>query len=168
MSRLIDECQIASGFLPIDMQSAANNGDYVSMKNYRRLAVILFKGIGTDGDDPVVSFFQATTVAGGGEKGLTKCTGYHMKQGADLKTVGTFTEVTQAAAAICTLNAMSAESAGIYVFSISDSDLDVANGFDCVKVSVADVGGNAQLGAMLYVLGEPRHAAAILPSAIID
>ena len=168
MSRIIDETQICSGFLPVDLQSAANPGDYVSLKNYRRLAVILFKGIGTAADDPVISFFQATTVAGAGEKVLTKCAGYHMKQGADLEAVGTFTEVTQTVAATCTLNATSAESAGLYVFSICDTDLDNANGFDCVKVSVADVGGNPQLGCMLYILSEPRHAAATMPSAIID
>jgi len=37
-----------------------------------------------------------------------------------------------------------------------------------VRVTVADVGGNAQLGCLLYILSEPRHAAETMPSAIID
>ena len=166
--RLIDETQIVAGFVPVDMQTGTNNGDYVSLKNYRQCAIVLFKGIGTAAQDPVVSFWQASAVAGGDEKVLTKCTGYHMKQGADLSLVGEFTEVTQSVAATCTLNATSAESSGIYVFSFSGSDLDVENGFDCLRASVADVGNAAQLGCMLYLLSEPRHACETMPSAIID
>ena len=37
------------------------------------------------------------------------------------------------------------------------SELDRTNGFGCVQANVADVGSVAQLGCMLYLLGEPRQ-----------
>ena len=164
--RLIDEVQIVGGFKPVDMQTAANDADCVSLKNYRNCAVILYKGIGTAHQDPVLTFYQSKTVAGGDEKALATITGYHYKQGADLALIGEFSEATQAAGATVTLNATSAEAAGIYVFSIADSDLD--DGFSCFRVSVADVGGNAQLGCLLYILSNPRHAGDPMVSAIVD
>ena len=47
-------------------------------------------------------------------------------------------------------------------------DLDIDNGFDCLRASLADVGVVAQLGAMPYLLHEPRYASDPLPSAIVD
>lgn len=166
--RLIDHTQIVSGFVPVDMQSAANTGDVVSLANYGHVSVVLFKAIGTAGDDPVVSFEQGTDVAFGTNKALSTITEHWQKQGLDLTAVGTFTKVTQTAADSVTLNATSAECQGIYVFEIDASDLDVDGGYDCLRVSVADVGGNAQLGCLLYILSDARHASETMPSAIID
>jgi hypothetical protein len=167
--RLIDEAQVVSAFLPVNTQSGNNVGDWISLKNYRNVAVIFHKAVGSANDDPLISFFQATDVAGGDEKVLTKCTGYHKKQGASLATIGAFTEVSQSVAATVQLDATAAESAGLYIFSFADSDLDVANGFDCFKVEVADTGAaGAQLASLLYVLTNPRHASETLVSAIID
>ena len=166
--RLIDETQIVSGFIPVDMQTAANNGDVVSLKNYDHLTVILFKAVGTAAQDPVLTFTQATEVAYSTSKALATIDEYWSKQGAALTAIGTFTRTTQAAGSTVTLDATSAEEQGLYVFEIDASDLDVANGYDCVRCSVADVGGNPQLGCMLYVLSGPRHAATTMPSAIVD
>ena len=168
MSRIIDTCQIVSGFVPVDLQAAANTGDVVSLKNYNRLTVIFFKAIGTAGDDPVLTFEQGTDVAFGTNKALATIDEYWSKQGALLTAVGTFTRVSQTAGSTVTLDATSAEEQGLYVFEINASDLDVANSYDCVRVTVADVGGNAQLGCMLYVLSGPRYAGATMSSAIVD
>jgi len=166
--RLIDEVQICSGFVPVDTQTAGNPGDAVSLKNYNHLTVIFFKAAGAANDDPVLTFEQGTDVAFGTAKNLATITEYWHKQGT-LTAVGTFTNVTQAASQTVTLNATSAESQGIYVFEIDAADLDVANGYDCVRVTVADTGAaGAQLGCMLYILSGPRHAGATMPSAIID
>jgi hypothetical protein len=54
------------------------------------------------------------------------------------------------------------------VIDVAAEDLDIANGFDCLKAAVADVGGNAQLGTLLYLLHDPRFATAPLPSAIAN
>ena len=166
--RLIDHTQIVSGFVPVNTQSGANVGDVVSLKNYNHLTVILFKAAGTANDDPVLTFEQATDIAFGTSKNLATITEYWAKQGT-LTAVGAFTRVTQSASQTATLDGTSAESQGIYVFEIDGSDLDVDGGYDCVRATVADTGSaGTQLGCMLYILSEPRYAAATLPSAIID
>lgn len=164
--RLIESTQIVSGFLPVDMQTAANDGDWVSLKDYNHLTVVLFKAVGTAGDDPTLTLEQATAVAGTGAKALTFNTIY-TKQGT-LTAVEAFTKVSQTAAATYT-DATSAEVAAIWVVEIDAQDLDVNNSFDCVRARVADVGaGGAQLGCLLYILSEPRYAQAIPPGAIVD
>ena len=169
MSRLIDSTQIVSGFVPVDTQSAANPGDVVSMKNYNRLSVIFFKAAGVANDDPVLTFEQGTDVAFGTNKALAKIDEYWSKQGAALTAVGQFTRVTQTAASTVTLDATSAEEQGLYVFEIVGADLDEVNSYACVRVTVADTGvAGAQLGAMLYVLSEPRYSSATMPCAITD
>jgi hypothetical protein len=138
------------------------------MSKFSRLAIILFKGIGTAGQDPTLTVEQASDVSGTGAKSLT-FTKIRTKQGAALTAIGQYTEVTQTAANTYT-HATSAEEETIWVVEFEDWELDTANAFDCVRATVADVGGAAQLGCLLYVLIEPRHAAkpADLPSAIVN
>jgi hypothetical protein len=163
--RLAEVCQIAAGFGPVDMNTAANNGDWVSMKNYQHLTVLFFKGVGTAGDDPILKLQQAKDVAGDSVKDLL-FTEIFVKAGT-LTSIGEFTKVTQAAATQYT-NATHAEVAAIYAVEIDAEMLDSDGGFDCVQASVADVSGgaNPQLGALLYILSEPRHTPP--PSAIVD
>jgi len=164
--RFVETNQLVAGFVPVDLQDGANNGDWVSMKNYNHLTVVFFKDAGTAGDDPTLTVKQATNVSGGSEKALNFTTIY-TKQGADLATVGTFTKNTQAAANAYTDTA-SAEAQAIWVVEFDASDLDTNNNFDCVQASVADIGGNAQLGCLLYILSEPSYAGATAPSAIAN
>jgi hypothetical protein len=150
---------IVSGVIPLDLQTA-RSGDYISLKNAQGVAVVLFKGKGTAGDDPLLTFRQATTVAGGSVKDLDPTHGavgiktFYQKQDATALTgiSNVWTRVDQAAAATVQLDATSAESEGIYVFQIEADELDVDNGFDCLVMNVGDVGGNAQLGGVLYLL----------------
>ena len=54
-----------------------------------------------------------------------------------------------------------------YVIEVEASTLDLANGFDCVRVQVEDP-GTAGLGAAIYVLSEPRYAGIPMETAIYD
>lgn len=165
--KLLELLEIASAFVPVDTQTAANTGDYVCLKGYERIAFVFFKGAGTANDDPVVSARQATDVADTSGKALN-LSSYWKKEGT-LTAVTYWTEVTQTAAATTTLSATSAESEGLYVFDIAASDLDVANGFDCVRFAVADTGSaGAQLGAGLYILYNPRYPGAVAVDPITD
>lgn len=157
------EFQLVSAIVPVDLQTGANNGDWVCMKNYDRLTVIVFKGIGTAGDDPVLTMAQATDVAGTGVKALT-FTRIWAKVGTQTG-LGTFTLVTQAAASTYT-DAVSAEAQALWMIEIEAGDLDRANGFDCVRFNIPDVGGNAQIGCALYLLRNSRYLPPL--SAIID
>lgn len=167
LGRIFD---LVSAFAPLDLQTA-RDGDYVSLKNAGGVDIVVTKGAGTAADDPVISFQQAVDVAGTSAKDLATITQHWQKQAAtDLTGTGVWTRVTQAAGASVTLNATSAEEVGIYVFTIEADQLDVDNGFDCLRVRIADVGGNAQLGTALYILRDLRYPSAPqnLPNAIID
>lgn len=163
---LVETTQIVAAIIPVDSQTGANNGDWVSMKNFDRLTIILLKAAGVAGDDPVITVKQATDVAGTGAKALN-FTRIDAKVGAQTG-IGAFTTVTQAAGNTYT-DAVSAEAQGLFVIEFQGTDLDLANGFDCVQLSIPDTGaGGAQLISAFYILRNARFAGAGLPSAIID
>lgn len=147
--------QVQAAIIPVSLDAAANNGDWVSMKNYARLAIVFFKAAGTAGDDPVLTVRQATDVSGTSAKALN-FTKVAYKVGTQTS-LGTFSTATQDAANTYT-DAASAEAQGIFIINIKPSDLDVANGFDCVQFQVPDVGSNAQIGCALYLLWGAKYA----------
>ena len=159
-----EQVQIVAGFVPVDMQAAANNGDWVSLKNYERVTVLFFKAAGTANDDPVLTLREATDVAATGVQNLAKISRVYTKTGT-LSSVGTFTVVNQTAAATFT-DATHAEVQAIYAFDVKAEDL--SEGYDCIQCNVADVGGAAQLGCLLYLLWPARYGKIDLPSAIVD
>lgn len=169
--------QVCQGFLPVDLRTAANSGDWVSMKNWGRLTIIFYKGVGTAGDDPTLTLKQATDVTGAGNKALA-ITRVDKKQAAtNLLAVGVNTVSTSASpASNDTFNTANgtwtnsdlAEQAAIVQIDVKAEELDADGSFDCVQLSVGDVGTNAQLGGMLYILSEPRYGKSIPDSAIID
>jgi hypothetical protein len=165
LGSLID---IIPAIVPLDLQTQ-RDGDYVSLKNAQRVGILIFKGAGTDGDDPTFTFQQAQDVAGTGVKNLAVVTEYYEKEGT-LTAVGTWTRVTQAASHQIAPGDPSAQSQAMYYTEIAADELDVDNGFDCLRVTCSDVGNNAQLGAAIYILGGLRYPARPdrLPNAIAD
>ncbi len=171
----VETHQVCQGFLPVALNTGANSGDWVSLKNYGRIAIIFFKAVGTNGDDPTLTVNQATDVSGSGSKAYT-LTRVDKKQAAtNLLAVGQFTTSTSAAAAShdtfstnTWTNSDLAEQAAIVVIDIKAEDLDIANNFDCVQLTIADVGTNAQLGCALYILYDAKFGADPLQSAIVD
>lgn len=167
MPRLVERAQICVGIKPVDLAGGANNGDWVSMKGFGHLSIILVAEAGVAGEDLALTLQQATAVAGTGAKGLN-FTEIHKKQGADLFAVGTFTKETQAAGSTHT-DAASGEVENLYVLEIDAEDLDVSGGFDCVRLNVADTGATAgKFGACIYVLSDPRYPQETPESAIVD
>ena len=45
---LVEQMNIVSGFLPVDMQTGANSGDWVSLKHYNHCAIVGRNRIDTD------------------------------------------------------------------------------------------------------------------------
>lgn len=160
---LVEQMQIVSAIVPVDLSAAANNGDWVSLKNYARCSVVFFKAAGTAADDPVLTLRQATDVSGTSAKALN-FTRVDSKVGAQTG-IGTFTTTTQSAANTFT-DTVSAEAQAVFVIDIKSEDLDVANAFDCVQFQVPDIGANAQLGCALYLLWGSRYNPPL--SAIVD
>ena len=145
---------IESAIIPVDTQTGANDGDWVSMENYHRMVALYFGAVGIAGDDPIFTLKQATSAAGAGAKALTFTTVYE-KVGT-LTAVTAWTRVTQAAAGSYT-NAASAEAQKLIAVEIGSDDLDVDGGFNFVQLSIPDTGaGGAQLGCGLYIMLDPR------------
>ena len=158
---ITEKLQIVSAVVPVNLATAANNGDWVCFKNFGRIAVVVFKGIGTAGEDPVITLLQAKDVAGTGSKALG-FTRIDKKVGTQTG-IGTFTTSTSAApAANDTFNK------AVVVIDVAAEDLDIVNGFDCIQASIADVGAGAQIGGVLYLPHDPRNVAKTLASAIIN
>ena len=170
MLPLGDCIDIVPAIIPLDLQTA-RVGDFVSLKNATDCLVVVLKGIGTAGDDPVISLEQASDVAGTGVKALNEVRTFYKKIGATAMTaISAWTRVDQTADDALTTDILSAEGDGLWAVNIEADQLDVDGGFDCIRVSIADVGNNPQLGAALYILHGLRHSAAPerLPSAITD
>lgn len=171
----VEMCHVVSAFLPVAMNSGAPSVDYVSLKNYGRCAIVFFKAIGTNGDDPTITLLQATAVAGTAAKALN-ITRVDKKQAAtNLLATGTFVKSTSGSPAThdtfstnTWTNSDLAEQAAVIIIDVKAEDLDIDNGFDCLSFTIADVGTNAQLGCALFILHEPRYPKETLDSAIVD
>ena len=166
-SKMLENAQLVSGFVPVDLQTGANTGDWVDFSVYRRCLVVFFAAIGTAGDDATVTINQPTDNAGTGSKALTFETVCEKEGATALSAIAAFTVQAQTAAATYS-SASGAENEQFVCVEIADTDLDLDNDFTHLQISVADVGGNAQLGCAFYLLFEPRYGvvAGSMPSAI--
>lgn len=162
---LLSFLQIEAAIIPIDLAAGANNGDWVSLKNYKRCAVLLIADVGTAGEDPIFKLQQAKTAAGGSSKDLN-FTVIHEKEGATVLTgVATWTRKTQTAATSYT-SATGGENEQMILVEVDGAELDVANGFKFIQLSVADTGATVgKIGCGLYLLYEPRYPQATLADA---
>jgi len=163
---ILDKVDIVSAIIPLSL-GTARAGDVVSMKNWGRCAIVFFKDIGVNGEDVSLTVEQCTSVAISNAKALT-FTRVDTKQGAALTSVGTWTQVTQAAANTYTNTDLGGNQA-ILVIDVKAEDLDADNGFDCIRATVADVGASAQTGYLFYLVElKEQRAPANAVSVIAD
>lgn len=162
---ILEKIDIVPAIIPINI-GTARAGDVISMKNFGRCAVIFYKDGGVNGEDVTLTVEQCTSVAPSNAKALN-FTRIDTKQGAALTSVGTWTKVTQAAGNTYTNTDLGGQQA-LLVLDIKAEDLDVDNGFDCIRVSTSDAGTATSLGAALYLLHEPRYNKEGGFSAIVD
>ena len=146
LGRTID---LSVGFAVVDMSTAANTGKRVSVRHSQGLTVVLYKAVGTAAQDPVLTFNQHTLSSGGTSQVVAAIDHYYKKSAATLLGTETWTRVNQTLASTVTLTGEAANQ-GIYVFQVDGARL--ADTFKYVSVDVADVGANAQLGGLLYIL----------------
>lgn len=160
MSNRLDEMlKPVAAIVPIDTTGAGQDGDWVSLKNYRRCLIIIMQGAWAGGTS-AVTVEQATSAAGGSAKALTI---EYYNQGTAL------TDDAYARTAISSNTFNLPATANTFTFlEVHQQDLDMNNGFCFIRVRTATPGANADLIAAVYVLGEPAYAmkAADLPTAI--
>src|SRR5574340_614693 len=131
---LTDIAKVVMGCAPAALATTAGAGDYVSLKNFDRLTILIpvLNGATVTGGD--VTLKQATAVAGTGEKALAFA---KMYANTDCAASDTLTE-TAVTSNTFTTNATNSKQL-MYVIEVKASDLDVANGFDCVRINVANM-----------------------------
>jgi hypothetical protein len=164
-SLLVENVQICSAIKPIDFNAAAQAGDWVSMKNYNRMACVFHGRVGSAGTDLTLTLEQATSVAGAGAKALN-FTRIDSKEGADLLAIGQFTTTIQAAGNTYTTT-NNEQLDQIIVIDILGTDLDKDNDYDCVRLST-NAGNAAKVVSALYLLWGAKYGTDPLPSAIVD
>lgn len=159
--RLGESYDLSTGLAPVDLSTAANTGKRVSMQEVTSMDIVVIKGAGTAADDPVLTLKQHTASTGGTTTDLAVITEYMLKNEATLDGDETWTKVTQSAAATITDPGgagTSAESQQIVVIHVRADQLTAGNAY--VSLDIADVGANAQLGTVLYILHNTDHAVA--------
>lgn len=157
--RVIENYKPVVAAVPIDTTGAAVAGDYVSLKGYTHVCIVIAQGAWAGGT-PAVTLKQATDVAGTSEKALSFLkywTGVAL-------TADTYT----AAAVVSDTFNLTTTANTVTIIEVDASSLDVDNSFDCLRVGIASPGSNADLVAVMYLLTGTRYPSASPPSAIVD
>lgn len=159
--RLVDSAKVVTGLAPVVPSSATP--DYVSLKDYGHLTAIITVKNATTVTGSAITLKQATAVAGTGEKALSFTSVW---QNIDTAAAGgdALTE-TAVASDTFTTNATNSKDL-LYVIEVDASQLDINNGFDCIRVGT----GNAVAAtvSVMYVLSGARYSQATPPAAITD
>lgn len=148
MKQLINNVHLVQGLQPVAVTSVTP--DYISMKNYGHLTIVVMLAISSGTDDGALAILQATAVAGTSAKAIPNL---------DVvwKNLDTATEQFTKDTTSCVNGAIDIGGVAknlIYVFEIDKRDLDVDNSFDCVGCTLADVTNGT--ASILYVLSEPK------------
>ncbi len=152
-TNLLEFIDIYANIVPVDMNTAANPGAWISLRGAAGCLVVVFAAVGAAGEPVVLTLNQGTSIAGGSSKVATVITSFYYKSHATTltTTIGQWTKVTQAAGSTMTFPGSVGNTAKIGVLDVKPETLDVANGFTYIKADIADVGGTAQLGCSLYI-----------------
>lgn len=157
--RILETIKPIAAFVPIDTTGAGQDGDWVSLKHYKRCAIVLMQGAWAGGTS-AVTVQQASDASGTGAKALT--IEYYYQ--------GTF--ATDDAYAKTTISSntfnLPATANTFTLLEIHQQDLDMNNGFCFIRVRTATPGANADLIAGLYLMGgvDIAQATETMPTAI--
>ncbi len=139
---LVEATKPVWGSAPKDITGAGFDGDWVTMKNHQRLAVIIKTGAWAGGTS-AVTLEQATDASGSGAKALSFSYQY-------VATGLTSDTLTKTAVVSDTFNLSAANK--IHVIEVWAHDLDNNNGFQWVRARAATPGSNSDFAECLYVL----------------
>lgn len=141
----------AAGLL---LTSTLGDTTYVSMKGYSRCRITISIADGTTVTGSTITLKQATAVAGTGEKALEFT---RMLANTDVGASKAMVETAVASNTFTTQTTNSKDS--LYIIDVKASDLDVANGFDCLRVDGTGHAATASRGVVvLYDLYGKRYS----------
>lgn len=143
----------AAGLL---LTSTLGDTTYVSLKGYRKCQIIISIADGTTVTGTAITLKQATAIAGTNEKAL----GFtRMLANVDYGASKTMVETAVSANTFTTQAVNSKDS--VYIIDVDSDSLDVANGFDCIRVDATGHAATASRGCfVLYNLYGARYSGA--------
>ena len=159
--QLVDTVKPVMGCAPAALASTAGDGDYVSMKNFRRCTVLISVLNATTVTGGDVTLKQATAVAGTGEKELAFDKAYRNIDCAAGDTMAEFDVLSST----FTTDATNSKRL-LYAIEIDAASLDIDNGFDCLRVDVASMA--SAVGSVVYLLHGGRYNPPLALPAITD
>lgn len=137
----------------VALTSTAGDGTYVSLKGYERVRIVIDVLNASTVTGGVVTLKQATAVAGTSEKALAFT---RMLADTDVAASVVYVE-TAVTSNTFTTNTTNSKRLS-YIIDVKATDLDVANGFDCIRVDV-DSMANA-IGLVTYDLYGGKYSGA--------
>lgn len=149
LGRLFD---IGSAFTPVDFNTSdAATGHRIHLRNYESVTMVLYKGAGTAGADPVVTVQEHTAATGGTSRTLAVLDEFYKKEetALDGDEVWVRTAV-DPVAGVVNMGLTSAEQEGIYAFEVHAPQL--SDDCEWVSFNIAATVANAQLVSGLYIL----------------
>lgn len=157
--RLLESLRIVPAILPKDITGAVQNGDWVNVRNWKRVLTVIQQGAWAGGT-PAVTFEQATDASGSGAKALS----YSERWDATALT----NDVPARTAVTSDTSNLANAANGLMLVEHHAQDLDVNNGFVWLRVNVASPGSNTDLLSAHYVLGSGAYSGkpSTLPTAI--
>lgn len=154
--RLDEHAKILLATSGLLLTSTVGDTTYVSLKNYRKLTIIVSIADGTTVTGSTITLKQATTVAGASEKALAFT---RMLANVDYASSATMVETAVTSNTFTTQTTNSLNS--LYIIEVNAEDLDVANGFDCVRLDGTGHAATASRGVcVMYVLTGARYSGA--------
>jgi hypothetical protein len=153
MRGLGTDYDLSIGIAPSDLSAAASTGKRIDMSEVESVDVVIIKGAGTAGDDPTVTLVASDAKTGGTSVNLAVIGTYHLKDATALAGTESWAKKTQAAAATIADPGgagTSAEHQQITVIPVDPAGMPAGKPY--LSLNIADVGANAQLGAVLYIL----------------
>jgi hypothetical protein len=140
--------------------AAGRNGAAVSLKNYGRATIICHI---TQGNAATIALTlqQCTAVAGTSAKALT--VNVPIWANLDTSTDDNLARVSDGVA----YTTDAAVKNKIVAFQVDPSTLDLANGFDCLRITTG-ASNVANITQAIAILHDPRYAQTTPPSAVVD
>lgn len=163
-ARLDEQCTTVVAAAGLLLTSTLGDTDYVSLKDHARLRITISIADGTTVTGSTITLKQATAVDGTSEKALAFT---RMLANTDYAASKAMVETAVSSNTFTSQTTNSKDS--LYIIDVKAEDLDVANGFDCVRVDgTGHAATNSRGVVVLYDLYGKRYSGSTPTQAITD
>ena len=153
---LLEEVKVVNAFLPIDINGAAKNSDYISLENYDAVQIVLHVGAASAAS--AVTLTQAKEVAG------TNTASLDFDYMWACETIGTTNSDTYTKTAVASAT-FSTAAAGNSIYLIDVRAETLTDLYKCLRINLADPSAGCIVGCTFH-LYKARYEQAALQTAI--